>query len=163
MVKLVLSSCNRTKKLTCELSIECIKKTVKDKFAILGEFYLQYFDVEVEEWIDLDSENISELDEPDRFFKVKVIAENTKGSDNSDQLPSLVSPSQYRSNTPCSVEGTVSRSVTPVSRPDTPVSRPDTPLPSCFDTLHPDTDTQKTSKKSLTYQLEESPSTSSTR
>ncbi|XP_076101714.1 sterile alpha motif domain-containing protein 3-like [Mytilus galloprovincialis] len=163
MVKLVLSSGNRTKKITCELSIECIKKTVKDKFAILGEFYLQYFDVEVEEWIDLDSENISELDEPDRFFKVKVIAENTKGSDNLDQLPSLVSPSQYRSNTPCSVEGTVSRSVTPVSRPDTPVSRPDTPLPSCFDTLHPDTDTQKTSKKSLTYQLEESPSTSSTR
>lgn len=113
---------------------------VRETFEVSGDFHLQYYDTEVKEWIDLDGDNIHELDETEKFYKIKVIEEienviiidetgsncstSTKMSESFEQLPALSSPSRYsirastpRSSTPCSTlsEESVARCETPES------------------------------------------------
>lgn len=108
MFKLVISYDHRTKKCQAGPGIEGIETEIKTKFFVNKPFHLQYFDKEVDEFIDLDSIDDLSCDE---YTKLRVITTNM---DNTPLSPNLA------------------RSDTPVECPSTPIlvngSRPTTPL-----------------------------------
>ena len=101
MYKLVVSYANRTKKCILDVSsIEDLLDEVRNRFEIdmSIELHLQYFDREVEEFIDLDT--IEDL-EIDAFTRIKVITENAPLLNNINQTDASLSSTSSALSTKC--------------------------------------------------------------